>query len=70
MQVSGMGGLTAFTKKGLDEHTLTFDSHKPRRSAFQQVSGAGGLAALANKGLHPPHWYLTLTSRVNQRYKN
>ena len=36
----------------------------------KMVSGAGGLAALANKGLHPPHWYLTLTSHVMIFKKN
>ena len=30
MQVGGVGGLASLAKKGLDEHTLTFDSHKPR----------------------------------------
>ena len=35
MQVSWTGGLAALAKKGLDEHTLTFDSHEPRRSAFR-----------------------------------
>ena len=29
MQVSGVGGLAALAIKGLDEHTLKFDSHKP-----------------------------------------
>ena len=36
MQVSGVGGLAELAKKGLDEHTLTFDSHKPRRSALNK----------------------------------
>ena len=35
MQVSWEGGLAALAKKGLDEHTLTFDSHEPRKSAFR-----------------------------------
>ena len=35
MQVGGVGGLASLAKKGLDEHTLTFDSHEPRRSAFR-----------------------------------
>ena len=32
MQVSGVGGLAALAIKGLDEHTLMFDSHKPHKS--------------------------------------
>ena len=34
MQVTEEGGLAALAKKGLDEHTLTFDSHEPRKSVF------------------------------------
>ena len=36
MQDSGVGGLSALAKKGLDEHMLTFDSHKPHRSALNK----------------------------------
>ena len=34
MQVTEEGGLAALAKEGLDEHTLTFDSHEPRKSVF------------------------------------
>jgi len=32
MQVGGVGGLASLATKGLDEHTLTFDSHEPHKS--------------------------------------
>ena len=57
-----MGGLAALAMKGLDEHTLTFDSHAPKSQIMSciivfakksniQVGRMGGLAALAMKGL-------------------
>ena len=36
MQVGGVGGLATLAKKGLEEHTLMFDSHKPRRSELNE----------------------------------
>ena len=56
MQVSGAGGLAALAKKGLDEHTLTFDSHKPSRSALNKslkmsLSRVGGARWARKKGL-------------------
>ena len=36
MQVSGVGGLAALAIKGLDEHTLTYDSHKPSISELNK----------------------------------
>ena len=36
MQVGGVGGLATLAKKGLEEHTLMFDSHKPRRSELNK----------------------------------
>ena len=36
MQVSWVVGLAEVAKKGLDEHNLTFDSYKPRRSALNK----------------------------------
>ena len=36
MQLSGVGGLATLAKNALDEHTLTFDSHKPHRSALDE----------------------------------
>ena len=50
-----MGGLAGLAKKGLDEHTLTSDSHKPCRPVLKkfkmQASGMVRLSALAKKGL-------------------
>ena len=31
IKVSRMGGLAALTMKGLDEHTLTFESHMSKK---------------------------------------
>ncbi len=36
MQVSWVVGLAELAKKGLDEHMLTLDSHKPRRSMLNK----------------------------------
>ena len=48
-----MGGLAALVKKGLDKHTLTFDSHEPGRSAISNRVGKCGFVGRVGQ-LHSP----------------